>query len=394
VKITAIRATPVNIPLEAPYHWSYGTFPGFSKAIIEIETDAGLVGLGEAPSPGCANIITHAMADRLIGRDPVDMAGCERAVLPYSRGVQSFTDFETIAAFGAIEMALWDLRGKAWDRPLYDLFGGAVRKQIPFTEYFAYREEVDGCGGEATIDDVVAYCVSMRDIHGSSFFEGKVSDPEPHRAIALVTALRKALGDDAMLRIDSNHAYSVTTAKQMAPAFEELRVRNWEDPVPTYEELAMLARHTSLSFSSHNLDLPKTVALGVPHAIVSGPAPLGGFTRLQRFIGACEAMGIDFWCYSGDAGIGTAAYLHLCAANAWIREPNQSLFRMQLFDVIEEAPFDLKNNLLAVPEGPGLGVTLSPDRLAHCHKLYMDEGPLDKYRDPFAPDQNRILPLA
>ena len=82
-------------------------------------------------------------------------------------------------------------------------------------------------------------------------------------------------------------------------------------------------------------DLRRAVALGTPDAIVVNFAVLGGIGRAVRFIGACEAMGVDFWCYSGDTGVCTAAYLHVSAAMPWIREPSQSLFRWQAGDVID-----------------------------------------------------------
>lgn len=393
MKITAIRATPVNIPLEAPYVWSYGTLPGFSKCIVEVETSEGITGIGEAPSPGAGALIERGFAEALIGRDPVEIANCEQLCLPYWRGVQSITDFETIGAFGGLEMALWDIRGKAWGRPVYQLLGGAFRKQIPFTDYFSYRLEEEGRGGEATVEAVVAYCLDLKERFGTSYFEGKVSDPDIRANVTLMAALRDALGDDALLRIDSNHGFSLPTARWLARPFEELGIRNWEDPVATFEEMAALRQSCAIPFSSHNLDLPKAVALKVPDAIVGNVAGHGGFARMLRFVGACEAMGVDFWCYSGDSGIGTAAYLHACATLAWIREPNQSLLRMQPLDVIEEGPFEPRNNCLTVPEAPGLGVTLSQDRLAHCHGLFCDNGPMNKYHDPAAPGRYRRLPL-
>jgi glucarate dehydratase len=105
-------------------------------------------------------------------------------------------------------------------------------------------------------------------------------------------------------------------------------------------------------------------------------------------------MGVDFWLYSGDSGIASAAYLHIAAACQWIREPSQSLFRMQPIDVIEEGPFRPKNNVLPVPTGPGLGVTLSRPGLAHCHKLFVERGAYDKFHDPERPGVLRRLPLA
>jgi glucarate dehydratase len=393
-KITDIRATPVNVPLDAPYIWTFGLFPGFTQTIIEIDTDDGITGIGEAPSAGAASAIAAGFADKLIGRDPVDIQGCELACLPYYPGVQSVADFSSLATFGGIELALWDIRGKMWNQPLHALLGGAVRDTVEFTDYFVCRIRQGDAGGEDSAEAVADYCVSMRDAYGSNAFEGKLSDPDPKDAIRYITVLRERLGDEAMIRIDSNSAYSHATARMMVPALEELNIDNWEDPVTSYEELVRLRPHTRLSISGHNTDIAKAVRLGVPDALVSGIAGNGGVLRTQRLIAACEAANIDFWCYSGDTGIQSAAYIHLCAATPWIRRPSQSLFHMQSLDVIEEGPFRMKNNRLPVPEGPGLGVTLDRDRHAHMHKLFVDNGPLNKYIDPDAPDRQRRPPLA
>ena len=234
----------------------------------------------------------------------------------------------------------------------------------------------------------------MREEFGSTAFEGKLSDPDPKAALRLMETMRRKLGDDVVLRIDSNSAYSITTAAAMAPALEELGIDNWEDPVGSYEDLKRLRPHTRLSISGHNMDIGRAIALGVPDALVSGISGNGGFLRTQRLVAACEAAGIDFWCYSGDTGVQSAAYLHLCAATQWIRRPSQSLFHMQSLDVIEEGPFRMRDNHIAVPTGPGLGVTLDRDKLQYMHQLFVDQGPLNKYIDPDNPLRMRRPPLA
>lgn len=271
MKITRVRAKPINVPLEAAYVWSYGALPGFTQTIIEVETDEGLTGIGEAPS-AAAEAINNTFAEALAVRDPIDITGCELRCLPSTRGVQSVFELAMTAIWGGVEMALWDLRGKAWNQPVYQLLGGAVRKDIAFTEYFAYRLAEDGKGGETSAEAVADYCARMQQEHGSTAFEGKVSDADPAAAIALASAVRKAIGDDALLRVDSNHAYSVATARMMAPAFEELGIDCWEDPVGTYENMARLRPHTRLALSSHNTDFPKAVSLGVPDNIMQVPA--------------------------------------------------------------------------------------------------------------------------
>ncbi len=392
MKIRKITATPINLKLDAPYRWVFGELGGFSPTIVEVETEDGLVGLGEAPTPAAAKIIADQLTLNLIGRDAFDIAGAEHASLPYWTGVQSINDRTRIMAFGAIEMALWDLRGKAWNQPLYQLLGGAVRKNIPFTDYFSLRGD-GAVRGEKTPEEVADYCVSLHEAHGTTFFEGKFSTADPKLSLKMVELIRKRLGDGVMIRIDSNQAYSLATARRLALPLEELGVRNWEDPVATIEDMRELRRHCSIPFSTHNVDIARAMELRVPDAIVSNPTVLGGIGRLVRFVGACEHAGIDYWSYSGDSGVGSAAYLHLCSALGWIREPNQSLFRMQMADVTEEGPFAPKNNVVRVPEGPGLGVTLSAEKLAACHRDFAENGPCNKYHDPDKPGTFRRLPL-
>ena len=175
MKIESIIATPVNIPLEAPFFWSVGIYPGTSKTVIQLRTDQGLMGLGEAPSWDCAPLINNHLAPLLVGKDALDINGCELACLPEWRVVQNTDDASVVKAFGGIEMALWDIRGKAWGQPLYKLLGGAVRKDIPFTEYFAFRQEEAGKGGETTAEQVTDYCQQMAEEHGSTMFEGKLT---------------------------------------------------------------------------------------------------------------------------------------------------------------------------------------------------------------------------
>lgn len=392
MKITAIRATPVNLPLEAPYIWALGEHPGFSKTIVEVETDQGLVGLGEAPSHSEATVI-DSLAERLIGTDALDIAGADARCLPELRTSVNTDDAATLRAFGAIEVALWDLRGKAWNVPLVTLLGGAARTDIAFTEYFAFRAKKDGKGGESSPEAVADYCEAKRDAHGSTYFEGKVAFEDPALSVAVVRTLRERLGPDVMIRLDSNMAYSLPTAIQIARAIEPYDIRNWEEPVGSFEEMAKLRRHTSIPFSAHPPDLRRAAALGAPDALVVNIAALGGIARTQRFIAAAEQMGVDFWFYSGDSGVMTAAYLHMSAAIHHVREPSQSIFAWQILDVIEGGPFRPTNNVLTVPDGPGLGVTLDRERLAHAHKLFVDDGPLSYYIDPALAGRYRRLPL-
>ena len=392
MKITRIRATQVNIPLEAPLLWTGGLYPGASKTIVEVETDEGLTGLGEAPSVAVAATIEQ-MGEVLTGADPLDVAACETATVPPWQIVQNTDDASVVKAFGAIEIALWDIRGKVASEPLYRLLGGAVRKEIRFTEYFGFRRDAPGVIGETTPEEVAEYCVRMREEYGSTLFEGKLILGDPGLEIRTVRALREALGPEATIRLDSNMQWSLATARRVLREIEPYDVRNYEDPVATFEEMAALRLHSSIPFSSHIPDIRRAVALGVPDTIVTNFAVHGGISRAMRFIGACEAMGVGFWCYSGDAGVCTAAYLHVVASQPWVHEPSQSLGRWQVGDVIEGGPFRQTDDVVPVPEGPGLGVTLDRAALAHWHRHLVENGPLDHFHDPASPGRYRRLPL-
>ncbi|TGV63452.1 chloromuconate cycloisomerase, partial [Mesorhizobium sp. M00.F.Ca.ET.158.01.1.1] len=97
-----------------------------------------------------------------------------------------------------IEMALWDLRGKAWKQPLYQLLGGAVRKDIPFTDYFSLRGDGAKVKGEKTPEEVSDYCVELNEHYGTTFFEGKFSTQDPKVSMKMVELIRKKLGNEAM----------------------------------------------------------------------------------------------------------------------------------------------------------------------------------------------------
>ncbi|MDI3332034.1 MAG: mandelate racemase/muconate lactonizing enzyme family protein [Micrococcus sp.] len=376
MKITEIKATPVNIPLEPGYLWSVGVNRGFAKTIVEVFTDEGIVGIGEAPSHEHAQLIDDFVTPSLLGADPYDVSECERLCLPEWQSARNLGDNSLTRAFGGVEIALWDIKAKALGLPLAHLLGGAVQGSVEFSEYFTYLEPTSGDGSVRSVEEVVDYCLRQREEHGSTIFEGKVGFVDAATDIRTITALREALGNEAVIRLDANYGWSLSTARQIIRELEPLNIANIEDPVIGYENMARLRQHTSVPFSTHELDLPHAVAVGAPDAFVANIAVLGGIGATLRFAHACDVMGRDFWFYSGDSGVMTTAYIHLTAALPSIRLPHQSLMRWQTMDVIEGGPLRPRNNVLPVPEGPGLGINIDPDRLAECHRHYLTHGPL------------------
>jgi glucarate dehydratase len=371
MKIRSITALPVNIPFRAPYRFSYGSIASLTKTVIELITEDGVVGLGEcADGNRAADVI--AAGEKLIGLDIRDISTAEGRVVPAMRYTPWGNVTSARRVFGGIEMAMWDARGKTEGVPLALLLGGAVRSEIPLTEYFSYR--FPGTDpGEATPTDVARYCATMIERHGSLVFEGKVGTVAFAEEIQMVREVRAAIGDRP-LQLDANGGWTVPTAREALRQLAPFHISWFEEPVETYEEMADLRAHCSMAFSAHAIDLPKAVALRCPDAIVTNVNEHGGVSRTRDFIRSCEAFGVGFRFHSGETGIASAAYLHLSAALEHVRGASQTLFHWYADDVIEGGPFALENGVTRLPTGPGLGVTLDRKALQRCHDRFLAEG--------------------
>jgi glucarate dehydratase len=371
--VADVRATPVNIPFHAPYRFSYGSIASLTKTVVEIETDDGVVGLGEIAS-GDQRAGVERLRDRLIGLDVLDLNEAERRCVPAMRSTPWDDVLAAARIFGGIEMALWDARGRATGISLAGLLGGAVRPAVALTEYFSYRLPGPSHAGESTPLEVARYCAQMIEQHGSDAFEGKVSTVSLGEEIEMVREVRAVIGD-RRLTLDANGGWTVPTAREAIRRLDPFEIFYYEDPVETPHELAQLRAHTGASFSTHVIDLGKAIALGVPDAIVTNLNELGGIRRTVEFIAACARFDVGFRFHSGETGIATAAYLGVSGAVEHVREASQTLVRWYADDVIEGGPFAPENGVLAVPAGPGLGVTLDRDALRRCHERYLREGP-------------------
>ncbi len=372
MKIRTIRATPVNIPFVAPYRFSYGAIASLTKTIIEVETEEGVVGLGEC-ADGDRSADVLAMADRLTGLDIRLVAEAERRLVP----AMAYSPWDNILArrraFGGIEMAMWDARARAEGLPLWHLMGGRFRDFIPLTEYFAFRLPGPSHPGEATPVELATFCAKMIEDHDARIFEGKLATLDLETEVQMVREIRAAIGDRE-LRLDANGGWTLPTAKQAIGRLAPFDISWFEEPVESYEEMAQLRGVTPASLSSHRIDLRRAVELRAPDAIVTNLNELGGIANTLSFIRSCEAFDVGFRFHSGETGVGSAAYLQVSAVARHLRDASQTLLRWYADDVISGGPMVPKSGGLPVPEGPGLGVTLDAKALARCHQRYRDEG--------------------
>src|SRR5690348_559958 len=212
--ITNILVHKVNLPLVTGYRWASGVYLGATKGIVEVHTDDGIVGWGEVPTVEQVDIVAHDFAPRLIGVDPSNIDDCYRRCIPEIRTLLNTHDAGLVKAFGGLELALWDIKGKVLNLPIYSLLGGPVRREIGFSEYFALLLPGRDHPGASTPLEVARYCARMRETHGSTIFEGKVGVLDLDTEIEMVREVRAAIGPDAILRLDANNSWLLNTARK------------------------------------------------------------------------------------------------------------------------------------------------------------------------------------
>ena len=154
MKITSVKATAVNVPLAAPIRWSWGVRRETTRLIIQIETDEGISGFGETMGRVGVESVTYE-SRKLIGQDPFDV---ER-ILAFLRPRPYFFGYAGYGLIAGIEMACWDIIGKAVGKPIWALLGGRFRKEVAISGYVftRARNEKTGEGGETTSEELLEF---------------------------------------------------------------------------------------------------------------------------------------------------------------------------------------------------------------------------------------------
>ncbi|MEQ9407527.1 MAG: enolase C-terminal domain-like protein [Fuerstiella sp.] len=370
MKITEIEAIPVNVPLKPGMttktsHGEHATSP---YVIVRIFTDSGLVGLGEATvaprwsgetSHGTVAIIQGLMAPVLTGQDPRRINHLRGQIDSVIR-LNPFTK-------AAVEMALWDITGKAAGVPVYQLLGGKVRDEMPL------RMVV----GSIDIPQAVDLARQFLE-RGVRCLKVKVG-LDPEQDVARVRAIRELAGPDIPISVDANCGWTVPQARQTLQRLQQFNILFAEQPLPTGDrsELAALRRRTDIPIMADESAFTSGDAwqLSIERAvdIISVyPGKNGGIQNTVEVVHTARAAGIP--CAMGsnlELGIGTAAMLHLGAALPTIaseRFPGDFIGPLYHEADMLQTPLQLGPASARVPEEPGLGVEL-------------DEQQLEKYRD-------------
>jgi glucarate dehydratase len=395
VKIVDLVYTPVFVPIEAPLRYSQGAHPGFSRIIVQLKTDEGLVGLGECYGGKAREGQLEEFRASLRGEDPFQLERIRWKLA--SPGALKL--FGHVLPFAAVEFACLDLQGKALGRPVSDLLGGRVRDHIQFCAYLFYRyNNPQGWGEVSNTDQMVAWAKELVEKYKFRTIKFKNGVFPVDEEIETFIALRKAFPRHK-IRIDPNAVWSVSTAIRVAKALRDYEPEYLEDPTWGIRGLARVNRKAPWVTLASNMsvfsfdDLPPAVIQDALDVVLLDPHWYGGIHRARVAAQVCETFSMDISMHSGtELGISQAAMLHLAAVLPNLAGACDSHYHHLVDDVIVGGKLAYENGGMAVPTGPGLGVELDFDKLAKYHEMSKKQAMGSWIEDPNRPTEVTYYP--
>jgi L-alanine-DL-glutamate epimerase-like enolase superfamily enzyme len=347
MKVSQVDSFFVEVPQKppiAPYHSRYRGASTTKSILIRLETDSGPVGWGETPQVYLDTPLSgreaEALRPRLVGLDPT-------AIMALYADIK----FDDIYLQSAVEMAFWDLTGKAYGLPLYRLLGGPYRKEI----------ELAACMGIQTYEragEIARLYVEM----GFSTLKTKAGR-DPEEDLAMVRGVRDAVGDKLALRIDPNTGYSPQVCEQLARDLEPYHLQYFEQPMPAdlIDDSARIRRLTTTPLAlNESVTTMERVRLILERQAAEVLLPdtyqCGGIwaTKLVADVAASAGVPCVMHC-AHDLGPKTAAMLHLAASTPNFPLANDCTY-YGLTDDITTRPFTIQGGRMPVPDAPGLGI--------------------------------------
>ncbi|MDZ5660952.1 glucarate dehydratase family protein [Nocardioides sp. S-58] len=364
------------------------------RAIVELHTDSGLLGLGETYADEAHLARLDAVATALPGHDPYDLHGLRRLVTDVrgrevGGGGASFggmldVDSAVDTVYSPFEVASLDLQGREAGVPVSDLLGGAVRERVPFSGYLFYKwaghpGHADDAWGEAlTPEQVVAQAHRMVDGWGFGSLKLKGGVFPPEEECAAIEALRDAF-PEMPLRLDPNGAWTVETSLEVASRLAGV-VEYLEDPTPGIEGMAAVAAGTDVPLATNMCviameHLPPAIAQDAVQVVLSDHHLWGGLRKSALLGGITDVWGLGLSMHSNShLGVSLAAMVHLAAATPNLTYACDTHYPWKTQDVVADGVLSFSGGSVAVPTGPGLGVDLDRDALGELHELYLSCG--------------------
>jgi L-alanine-DL-glutamate epimerase-like enolase superfamily enzyme len=356
-KIRSVEALQVS--------WAPGDPPGRRSALVRIETTDGIVGWGEAsPMQGgehSLGIIRRDLAPALVGTDAFDSAVHYDRL--FHKNIKLGPEGALTGALAAIDLALWDIKGKTLGLPIYTLLGGAWRTAIPYyasiggNAYRSVEQVVEVVRARFETEKPVAIKV-RRDGDRSRLDEDITGD------IARARAVRKLVGDGFRLAFDANNGYSIGGAIRVGRALEELGYEWFEEPVQHYDVRGMgeVARRLDITVSAAEQTYTLQALVDMINAGVRMVQPdivkMGGITGLMQCAAICYAHGVEFVPHQTQPTLGNAANLQVMATVMHMTRPAEFADASSRMDVGFPSMPRPKDGQFVLTDAPGLGVAV------------------------------------
>jgi len=396
-RISDIRATTVTVPLDAPLRHANGAHWGrFVRTIVQVYTDEGLVGLGEIGGGGESAVTTiEGLKPYLLGHDPVQTEALRWKIANPTASLYN----NRTQLLAALEFACLDIAGQATGLRVCDLLGGTLRERVPFASYLFYRylDPVTGHGGEERPEELVAHARDLKERFGFRTHKLKGGVFPPAHDVAVLRALADAFPGDGV-RLDPNATWSVEESIHVARQIADLNNDYLEDPTWGLEGMARVREKIDIPTATNTVvvnfeQLAACIRLRAVDVILLDTQFWGGIRQTQKAAQICETFqwGVSVHS-SGELGIALASMLHLGVVLPNLRFAADAHYHHLRDDVITGGLMRYEDGAIAVPEGPGLGVQLDPERLARYAELYRELGGYAYDRDPERPGWYAIIP--
>jgi glucarate dehydratase len=396
MKITDVRATTVTVPLEAPLRHANGCHWGrFVRTIVEIETDTGLIGLGEMGGGGESAVAAiGSMKSYLQGRDPARLE--EMRFLLANPTASLYNNRTQIVA--ALEFACLDLLGQSWGVPVCDILGGRVRDRVSFASYLFFRYAgADGSGAIRTKDHVVAHARALKKAHGFTTHKMKGGVFPPDYELECYRALASEFSGDRF-RFDPNAVWTTEQAVRFGRAIEDLDNDYLEDPVFGLTGMRHAREKLRLPLATNTVvvnfeQLAANVLQRAVDVILLDTTFWGGIRACVKAAAVCETFQLGVAVHSsGELGIQLATMLHLGAVVPNLSFSADAHYHHLEDDIIEGGKFKYEQGAIRVPDRPGLGIRLDRNKLAKYAELYKQLGPYAYDQDPGRPGWTALVP--
>lgn len=365
MKITAVETLVLEAPLEQPWRIATFTLSSLTATLVRLRTDEGVSGTGEAIArlgPGVSAAVVHeVLAPVLLNKDPRDVEGLYEAMVRTMRARGHSRGYHLEAVAG-VDIALWDLLGRAEGRPVWQLLAGHGRREVPAYASSILIDTPDRMAAEAAKLKALGYRALKVKV-------GQSVSADAER----IEAVRAAVGSDVDLMLDANSGFDPTSAIQFGRVAERLGIQWLEEPVcpddlPGYRRIRGALKDLRLAAGEGEFTANGFVPFldeGLLDVLQPDIARCSGFTGSRRVAALASAHNVAFAPHTGASGpVCIAATLHLAAAvpnlltfeDMYIHNPLQALLRAPLPQQ--------KEGRIAVPSGPGLGIELDDITLA------------------------------